>query len=120
MSEAPDVVSADEESKRRTLGEELFLVHLSRQTEVSAEDFDHEANNQQHQRERGASVGEELWHVHCKRAAGHLDEDYEEQEATVGTPEKKKQTKDPPETSPCSGNNEEKVIHLRNRDIKIP
>ena len=92
---------------------------------MSAEDFDHEAK---HQRERGASVGEELWHVHCKRAAGNLDQDYEDDEVPISTPEETKRAKDTPETPPKksrstdnSGEDEIKVIHhLRNRDIKIP
>jgi hypothetical protein len=119
MSEAPVV------ENKTTLGESLFLVHLSRQTEVSAEDFDHEAK---HQRERGASVGEELWHVHCKRAAGNLDQDYEDDEVPISAPEETTRAKDKPETPPKksrstdnSGEDEIKVIHhLRNRDIKIP
>ena len=79
-------------ANEKTLGEELFLVHLSRfqKNEPSPEDFDryqeyYPDNNtgKKSQKEslpryrfplentsRRMSVGEELWRIHCKRNQG--------------------------------------------------
>jgi hypothetical protein len=119
MSEGLDVES------KRTMGEELFLIHLSRQTELGVDDFDHETKPQQ--RERGTSVGEELWQVHCKRACGNLDKDYEKGGCPSSTtPEMKTRSEYTPgtvaknSTATISGEDEKVIHHLRNRDIKIP
>ena len=86
--------SASQESKK-SVGEELFLVHLSRQTKSvnSPDDLDLGVSTK---RDRDTTVGEELWRVHCQRAGGRIDDDYEGDEV----------------------NNNEKVLHLRNRDVK--
>jgi len=110
-------------SKTTTLGEELWRVHLSRQSEVSADDFDHEAPHHPHR-----SVGEELWEVHCKRSRGNLDdEDYPEEEEDLHTTTKQKRANQhhPKKPAPAAAmavktrNQDTKVIELRNRKVKV-
>ena len=64
MSEAPS-------KEKRSVGEELFLVHLNRYKEKRAEDFDHDPKPP---RKVDMTVGEELWRVHCKRQRGIEEE----------------------------------------------
>jgi hypothetical protein len=108
-----EAASADHDSKK-TPGEELYLVHLSRFNKLprSENDFDHETKEP---RKRSFSAGEELWQIHLKRSAGldpAADEDKEPstiptKKIKVGTPVTKKIPK-------------LRVIHLRNRNVKIP
>ena len=105
MSEAAD--------DKRTVGEELFLVHLSRYnaTGPSGEDFDHEEKEPE-PRERSMSVGEELWRVHCKRNQGvESEEDKSEDEVPA---KKAKVTKGTPPRKKTSS----RTINLRNRVVK--
>jgi hypothetical protein len=108
MSEEP------EENKNcgKTIGEELFLVHLSRKKSDAIgkieDDVDHDVI--QRTKEPEMSPGEELWHIHCKRAEGHLDEDY---------PSKKLRND---KTKPQKAHKtrlDDRVIRLRNREIKV-
>jgi hypothetical protein len=118
---------SEEATEKKTLGEELFLVHLSRQTHTlpTADDFDHE-DRKQRDTDRRPSIGEELWHVHCKRAVGTImDEDLDEDD-NLKAPAKKSATKkqvqkvfqEPHEGAQAKV--DDKVIHhLRNRDVTI-
>lgn len=92
---------------KRTVGEELFLVHLSRQ---DPEDIVTDKDGVFPQRKRSKSIGEELFDVHLKRVAG-VDPDYDE---PTKKPEAKKTTKKK-QASPSAH-----VIHLRNRDVPPP
>jgi hypothetical protein len=106
---------ATSEDGKRTLGEELYLVHLSRfnKLERSETDFDHEDKEP---RKRSLSAGEELWNVHLKRSAGlDLEGDEDKEPSTIETTKKLKVEK-PVVTKKISAH----VIHLRNRDVKIP
>lgn len=93
---------------KRTVGEELFLVHLSRQDpEDAVVDKDGVSDPQ---RKRSKSVGEELFEVHLKRCAGvELDYDIPEKQEAKKTPSRKFKKK---QASPSAH-----VIHLRNRDV---
>jgi len=116
ISKAPD------HNNKTTLGEELWRVHLSRQSEVSADDFDHEAPHHPHR-----SVGEELWEVHCKRSRGNLDEDYppapapeEDEDLSHATKQKRaNHPKKPAAAAVKTRNQDTKVIELRNRKVKV-
>jgi hypothetical protein len=109
-----EAVSANTDDSKRTPGEELYLVHLSRFSKLprSENDFDHETKEP---RKRSFSAGEELWQIHLKRSAGLDPEaDVDKEPSTiptkkikVGTPVTKKIPKP-------------RVIHLRNRNVKIP
>eukprot|EP01083_Nonionella_stella_P017809 49892_1 len=55
----------NKENKRKTIGEELWLVHLKRY-QASPEDFDIVSPR----RKRSKSIGEELYEVHLKRCHG--------------------------------------------------
>jgi hypothetical protein len=84
----------------RSVGEELFLVHLNR-SESSGHDNDSGDGDRHHHhhapelvnpiaiatlRKREHTVGEELWLVHCKRSRGMtFDGDNEEGFAHVGS-----------------------------------
>lgn len=62
-----------------SVGEELFLVHLRRESAASdAEIYKH-----------AALVGQELWKIHCQRS-GNSEEEYEQEEATTKEGNKKK------------------------------
>jgi hypothetical protein len=90
---------------KRTLGEELFLVHLHRQT---AEDAVADKDGIP-VRKRSKSIGEELFEVHLKRSEG-VEPDYDipkEQETKKPVARK---TKKKTESSAH-------VIHLRTRDV---
>lgn len=90
------------------MGEELFLVHLHRQTpEDAVADKDGVP-----QRKRSKSIGEELFEVHLKRSEG-VEPDYDnpkEQETKKSSVRKTKKKV----ASPAH------VIHLRNRDVPPP
>jgi hypothetical protein len=100
----------------KTIGEELFLVHLSRKKSDTVDenddddDVDHEVFRRT--KEPEMSPGEELWHIHCKRAEGHLDEDYPSKklcnEKSKTLPQKAHKTR-----------LDDRVIRLRNREIKV-
>lgn len=89
--------SSGSPKKPETLGEELWGVHLSREADPASDvDAVHSKDT------NDMSVGEELWRIHCQRAGKDLDRDDDE-----GAAQLKK------------GNETEKVIHLRNRDVKV-
>jgi hypothetical protein len=109
-------MSESSNNDTRTIGEQLYLVHLNRfnKLERNADDFDHEETTKE-PRGRSFSAGEELWQVHLRRSAGlEPDDDKEEdaiaKRARVGTPESKTHKK----------RKSTRVIHLRNRNIKVP
>jgi hypothetical protein len=90
----------------RTVGEELFLVHLSREDpEEAVMDKDGVPN-----RKRSKSIGEELFDVHLKRCAG-VEPDYD-------LPQKKEAKKTTKKIKHASS--VAHVIHLRNRDVPPP
>lgn len=96
------------EEEKKTLGEELYLVHLERfnKEERSPEDFDLEAKP----KPREITPGEELWLVHCKRTAGvQLEEDCEQEPANDNKNKKKK----------AKRTAQRRVLHLRNRDVAV-
>jgi hypothetical protein len=100
------------EDLKRTLGEELYLIHLSRfnKLERSGNDYDHETKEP---RKRSFSAGEELWQVHLKRSVGLDLEADEEKEPTIPTKRTKVGT-------PVTKKIPTRVMHLRNRNVKIP
>ena len=109
MTEAVSAIADD----KKTPGEELYLVHLSRYSKLprSENDFDHEPKEP---RTRSLSAGEELWQIHLKRSAGldpEADEDKEPTNVTKRLKVGKVVTKKSPKL---------RVIHLRNRNVKIP
>jgi len=113
MSEAPDQ-HQQPACKTTTLGEELWRVHVNRYSESSPEDFDHEAESAFHHKPPSdRSIGEELWLVHCKRSAGALLDEEEQEEEAVET---KRAAKPEPAVKAADAS---KIIHLRNRDVKI-
>lgn len=94
---------------KRTVGEELFLVHLHRQTPEDAiadKDFGIDAPP----RKRSKSIGEELFEVHLKRCEG-VEPDYDVSKPETEKPAAK-QTKKKKAASSA-----QHVIHLRNRDV---
>ena len=110
MSEAP---------AGKTVGEELFLVHLSRfgKEEPREGDLDLDVKQKAHNH-TGMSVGEELWRVHCKRSNGVEFESDEDPAQDAPTKKKAKKVtkavasaKESPSTT--------KVIHLRNRNVEV-
>jgi len=103
MSEAAD--------EKRTLGEELFRVHLSRYSAAGPSEGDYDREEKEPEpRERTMSVGEELWRVHCKRIQG-----VESEEDETEVPAKKtKVTKGSPRRKKASS----RTINLRNRVVK--
>jgi hypothetical protein len=68
----------EEAPQKSTLGEELFMIHLSRMSDVP-EEIDREIS-QIHKPQ--TTVGESLWQVHLKRSAGSQEE--LDEEDTVG------------------------------------
>jgi hypothetical protein len=113
-------------NEKATVGEELFLVHLSRHKGEGPREDDLDIENP---RKRSRSVGEELWEVHLKRTEG-LEPDVETVdskplEAPVvkskapkpkRTPAKTEKLK---QTAGCSITGTDSVYHLRNRDVLI-
>jgi hypothetical protein len=105
--------AATTDDNKKTPGEELYLVHLSRFNKLprSENDFDHETKEP---RKRSFSAGEELWQIHLKRSAGLDPEADVDKEPTIPTKKIKvgtTVTKRIPKL---------RVIHLRNRNVKIP
>ena len=117
------------EETPRTVGEELYLVHLSRFSNPDPDDYDHD--NMIVAKEDGKVIvkhhsknvadddgsgkettkGEELWQVHCKRQQGCPDDDEEKEEGGVekeeeGGGEKKKQDQPPPPSKKKKGDDE--------------
>jgi hypothetical protein len=68
MTEETEQAPASPSHCQKTLGEELFLVHLDRfsKQQPSPDDFDREKSKQASEA-TSATVGEELWMLHCKR-----------------------------------------------------
>lgn len=92
---------------KRTVGEELFLVHLNRQDpEEAIMDKDGVLPPE---RKRSKSIGEELFEVHLHRSEG-VEPDYdvpkEQEEKKPAARKEKKKTA-----------SSAHVIHLRNRDV---
>ena len=52
-------------SEKRTIGEELYLIHLKRQSERE-EEYD----GDEIPRKRSRSIGEELYEIHLRRSQG--------------------------------------------------
>eukprot|EP00980_Cylindrotheca_fusiformis_P008158 scaffold1727_cov133-Cylindrotheca_fusiformis.AAC.61 len=78
------------ESKAASLGEELWNVHLRRETATprTEDDFDHSPRKRLH------SVGEELWEIHMKRSRGidlsfDTEENFQKPDAKENTTENK-------------------------------
>lgn len=109
------MVSCGSDDSQQSVGEKMFLEHLS---EIS--NFSQEVGNDTTERDANRigtmSVGEELWLVHCRRSQGvefELDE-----EVKISMPPKEV------EHLESSGHRIEtrgsdKILHLRNRDVKI-
>jgi len=101
-----------------TLGEELFLVHLSRHKNEapSEDDFDHDLP-----RKRARSIGEELWEVHMQRSKG-LEPDFDvalpKERKNRHTPRKNNRKSNLKKPARCS-ERLAGVLHLRNRDVKL-
>jgi hypothetical protein len=108
-----------------TLGEELFLVHLSRRSgePPSVDDFDFESPRK---KPRAESIGEELWNVHVRRSQNmEPDLDVDECETTTNKTsnvarsdkDKKRSNTRPKKPARCS-ERLTKVLHLRNRNVQ--
>jgi hypothetical protein len=139
--------SSDSSQERRTVGEELFLVHLSRASaaEPDPADFDREtkakavaavaavaaaasaakkkakpkSDKPSDDEDLPPTPGEELWKVHCKRFKGSDDDaDDDEEEAGGTTPEGAVKGKRGIIGS-AAARDDERVLHLRNRDVAI-
>jgi len=119
--------SAGEE--KRTVGEELYLIHLSRfsKEERSPDDYDHETSPLTKIPGHKPTLGEELWRIHCKRSQGMIDVDHEEME--YGAAKRHDPVSPTPKGATTPGrkklatrrniNVKPRIIHLRNRDIPI-
>jgi hypothetical protein len=93
-------------AKPSTVGEELFLVHLHRETpEHLLTDRD---GLESKPRKRSRSIGDELFEVHLKRSQG-MEPDFDVPR------DKKPQAKMKEGTKKAGGTAH--VIHLRNRDV---
>lgn len=111
------------EEGKPTIGEELFLVHLSRDRggQWSEDDFDSESPRK---RNRSVSVGEELWNVHLCRNRGmeqDIDEDErqpKEKRSGVSAPNKTRSDSKSPKPVRCSDPLAKAVLHLRSRDVQ--
>lgn len=126
MSATVETPEAEEEAKagpaatqedKKSVGEELFLVHLSRHKgeAPSEEDFDFESPRK---KARAPSIGEELWYVHCKRNEGmepDADEDATSKESKMVSKTKKTRTDSKSKPGRCVAKG---VLHLRNRDVQ--
>lgn len=120
MSEAPD---SGGKTTTTTMGEELWRVHVNRHSssgQPDTDDLDHEAESAfYHKPPSDRSIGEELWLVHCQRSRGLTPDDEDEQEEKG---EKKRVVAKKPkvkEQDPQEGGGAAKIIHLRNRDVKV-
>lgn len=118
MSEAPE---------KPSLGDELFMVHLSRMSDTP-EDVDKEISLT-HQPQ--TTIGESLWQVHLKRSAG-LGEESEEESAVKSKGSARKKSRSErlsnafvPEAScdvaePTSPRQvTSRTLNLRNREVTI-
>ena len=107
------------EDGKPTIGEELFLVHLSRHQgeQPSEEDFDYECPRK---KQRSVSVGEELWNVHMCRNKG-MEQDFDEEPSgnSISTQRTRKTRAGSKSSKPerCSGRLAS-VLHLRSRDVQ--
>lgn len=113
---------------KRTVGEELYLVHLRRgqhhhekevegdkESDVESED-DHDYEPP---RKRSRSIGEELFSVHLKRSEG-LEPDYDipkEEEETQEHKEERGSALKEEGKKPKSDTTDGVIHHLRNRDV---
>jgi hypothetical protein len=105
-----DQESKQDQGKKKTLGEELFLVHLSR-CQKDDESLDYDTPRPRSLSTSSAvSRGEELWNVHCKRMEG-----WEEAEEEVEAPPTQKKAK----KSTQEDVNHGRTIHLRSRDVSV-
>jgi hypothetical protein len=104
MSEAP---------QKPTLGEELFMIYLSRMNDAP-EDIDREVS---HIHQPQTTVGESLWQVHLKRSAG-LQEELDEEDA-VGRKRKKSKSKRHNRKVESSRRAPSRILKLRNRRVTI-
>jgi len=145
MSAAETAAEAKEigDSIKRSVGEELYLVHLSRfgNEEPDPEDYDREVEvleKKKEEQEGHLTAGEQLWLVHCKRKQGCDDEDEDDEDEDCGEEEGKKMraSEEPVEAgkegeaptkkkakaiaSAVDVAGEDHVRHLRNRDIVVP
>lgn len=60
---------------KRSIGEELFLVHLKRKSPEDDEE-DHDEEEKHVRRRVGKSIGEELYQIHLKRSRQGCDKDF--------------------------------------------
>jgi hypothetical protein len=133
--------STSSDLDKKTPGEELFLVHLSRKGAAEPEpaDFDRERGPGQPANRRSPSVsadedaptpGEELWKVHCRRFEG-IEPDYD-YDVAMGVADAKAPSSPRPSTGRASktksaigavsldnGEGTSRVLHLRSRDVAI-
>ena len=110
------------EDGKPTIGEELFLVHLSRHKgeTPSEDDFDRESPRK---RLKSESIGEELWNVHVRRNMGmELDIDEEvsgqNRKGTGAKPRKTRASDKVSKPARCSERLAKTVLHLRTRDVQ--
>ena len=110
MSEAPE---------KPTLGEELFMVHLSRMSDTP-EDIDSEIN-MTHQPQ--TTLGESLWQVHLKRSAELGEEPDEEGAVNSNRSTRKKSRSERLNSSVAEPVSPRQVtsrtLNLRNRKVTI-
>jgi hypothetical protein len=134
--------NSDRNQERRTVGEELFLVHLSRASaaEPDPADFDREtkakavaaaasATKKKAKPKSGKpsddedlppTPGEELWKVHCKRFKGSDDDDADGDEEEAGGTKPEGTVKEKRGIiGSAAARDDERVLHLRNRDVAI-
>ena len=105
-------------SCRRSVGEELYLVHLRREQgrERSEDDFDCATP-----RKRAHSVGEELWDIHLKRSRGlDPDVDAEDPPSSTSPPKEVDATKEVSKGAAAEEQHKaQRCMHLRNRDVPV-
>ena len=103
------------DNDKKTIGEELYLVHLERFTkeERSSDDFDHEVSSSNKKLNK-PTPGEELWLVHCKRSEG-VELEADQVRDDVPPPKKLKGEL----KKKASLRSKPRVMHLRNRDVAI-
>jgi hypothetical protein len=136
--------NSDSNQERRTVGEELFLVHLSRASaaEPDPADFDRETKakavaavaaaasatkkkakpksiNPSDDEDMLLTPGEELWKVHCKRFKGSDDDADDDEEEAGGTKPEGTVKEKRGIIGSAAARDDERVLHLRNRDVAI-
>lgn len=107
--------------QKRTVGDELYLVHLNRQKHPFENEEEDDHDYEVPPRKRSRSVGEELWDIYLKRSEGiepDTDSDHHNNEGpaeqqSMGSP-KEKDESEPTAVAETGG-----VMHLRNRDVPI-